>query len=194
MSLSGAGVLETPSGEIGEFKVFYGFTRDCERIGGGALEYRGLVRVLGQAIGIYRTGDRWRLLLIIARMVVKRQTRLWGEEIAPSRPADIAPNMDGMPEHVIDGRRTTVLHDEERHLIILQVPGRTHFVLRPRGSGFTPALEVENNLVAALERCTKAPAQAVSCRWDYLSSVPAMAAVGAIALIVIVCLLWFLLQ
>jgi hypothetical protein len=171
--------MATSAGGIGEFKVIYGFTRDCEKIAVDVLQYRGLVKVLPEAIGIYRTGDRYGVLLTIARAMERHSYRDGSDSVAP-RAADVAPNTDGIPEHVIDPRRVTILHDERLHLIILQVPGRTHFVLKPRRSGFTPASEVEHDLLEAFERCTRTKAQPVICRWDYFSSLPVILVVAAI--------------
>jgi hypothetical protein len=179
------------SSEAGEFKVLYGFTKDPERIALDALEFKGVVKVIPRAVGIYRTGDRLALLLTIARAMGRESYP--GGEVAAPRPADVAPDTEGTPEHLIDPKRTTVLHDERRQLIILQVPGRTHFVLKARRNGLTPAEEVERELLDALERCTQSKAQPVVCGRDFVSSWPLIAAVAAGIVLLLVLLIELLL-
>ncbi len=168
------------AGGVPEFPVKFGFTRDVTRFGGGSLEYSGLAKVTPRAVGIYRTGDAYGFVLGLIRAAV--YSRFPSQEDSVARPADVAPNTDGTPEHVIDAKRMTLLVDEKRRLIILQVPGSTHFVLRARRHGATPSPVVEAELIAALERCAGARAQSIACRLDYMASIPFILLVAVVAI------------
>lgn len=182
--------METPIGEMREFRIAFGFTRDARRLPVPALQYHGLMKIMPQVIGVYRTGDRLALLLTIARAMGRE--RYPGGEIAAPRPADVAPDTEGTPEHLIDPKRTTLLHDERRRLIILQVHGTTHFVIAPRGDRRTPVDEVERDFIDALERTTRSKAQSVVCGRDIFSAWPIILAVAASVIVFLVVLLQFL--
>ncbi len=173
-----------------EFPISFGFTRDPERVGPETLEFRGVMKVWPRVIGIYRTGDSYAAPLVLMRIILHIFFRnSWrAEKMVLPDSADVAPNTDGTPEHLIDTRRLTLLHDEERRLFILQVPGTRHFAVRARRDGLTPAAEVERKLLAALERCARAKVAPVHCCRDAFAVAAIAVLLGAIGLVV----LWFL--
>ena len=125
---------------------------------------------------------------VLARSEILLRFGWWAAD-GLERPADVAPHTDGTPEHVVDLRRATLLHDERRHLLILQVPGTTHFVLKPTHDATGSASDVERRLIAALERCGHTQAQPIVCRAGFSVNWPAVLAVGAIAFLVLAFLL-----
>lgn len=170
---------------VPEFPIRYGFTGDVAEFGSGSLEFSGTIKVTPRALGIYRTGDAYGFILKLLRGIVAFRFGWWAAD-RMERPADVALHTDGAPEHVIDSRRMTLLYDEKRHFIIVQVPGTTHFVLRARRRGAMSAAVAETQLLEALERYGHTEAKLVQCRGNYFALVPAVVLALAVLFFIVI--------
>jgi len=162
-----------------EFRILYGFTSDPHVRELMPFDYRGILKICPEGVGIYRTGEvltspgNW--LDLLSHRGVRGFPR---DEV--SGEIDTSVDTNGIPEHIIPLQTTEILYDERCRHIILRGSGVSWPVLRISRSIFSSGGR-EEDLLMCLERRLGKRRQVFRSRRSYRILLYLLLAIVAVA-------------